>query len=189
MKTFAITTLACALALPCIAQADEITDAVDEAITAYKDGQLSEAVSQLDYAAGLIRQQKAEAILAVYPDPLSGWSADQAESQVSGGMMMGGGITASRSYSRGDTEVSIDLVTDSPLMQSMMAMFNNPSLITMSGGKLIKIQGHKAILNDQNENPEIMLIVNGNAMFTLKARGASSDDLKAYGEALNLDAL
>ncbi|MDO6748557.1 hypothetical protein [Gilvimarinus sp. 1_MG-2023] len=189
MKIFAITTLACALALPCIAQADEITDAVDEALTAYKDGQLSEAVSQLDYAAGLIRQQKAEAILAVYPDPLSGWSADEPESQSSGGMMMGGGITASRTYRQGDNRINIDLVTDSPMLQSMMAMFNNPSLITMGGGKLIKIQGHKAIFNNQNEDSEIMLIVNGNAMFTLKARGASDDDLKAYGEALNLEAL
>lgn len=189
MKVIATTTLACALALSTTTWADEITDAVDEAMNAYKDGQFSEAVSQLDYAAGLIRQKKAEGILAVFPDPLSGWSAEDAESQAAGGMMMGGGITANRSYSKGDMSISIELVTDSPLLQSMMGMFNNPSLITMSGGKLIKIQGHKAILNGQSQDPEVILIVDGNAMFTLRANGASEDDVKAYGEALNLEAL
>ncbi|MDO3384756.1 hypothetical protein QWI17_02765 [Gilvimarinus sp. SDUM040013] len=189
MKVIAITTLACALTLPAASLADEVTDAVDEAISAYKDGQLTEAVSQLDYAAGLIRQQKAEGILAVFPDPLSGWSAEDAESQSAGGMMMGGGITANRTYNKGNMNISIELVTDSPLLQSMMGMFNNPSLITMNGGKLIKVQGHKAIYNGQQNDPEILLIVNGNAMFTLRTNGASGEDLKAYGEALNLDAL
>ncbi|UTF59944.1 hypothetical protein [Gilvimarinus sp. DA14] len=170
-------------------QADDITDAVDEAMSAYKEGELSEAVSQLDYAAGLIRQQKAEAIKAVFPKPLSGWQASEIDSEAAGGMMMGGGISAEREYSKGDAYITIDLVTDSPMLQSMMGMLNNPSLITMNGGKLIKIQGHKAILNDQEEDPEIILIVDSNAMFTLHASGASVDELKAYGEALNLEAL
>ncbi|MDO3383696.1 hypothetical protein [Gilvimarinus algae] len=184
---FALALCASLLAAPALA--DDITDAVDEAMAAYKDGKLSEAVSQLDYAAGLIRQQKAEAIKAVFPKPLSGWSGSEAESQSAGGMMMGGGITANRNYTKGDASVDIELVTDSPLLQSMMGMFNNPSLITMNGGKLIKVQGQKAILNEQSGDPEIILIVNGSAMFTLRASGASTDDLKAYGEALNLDKL
>lgn len=180
--------LICALALPSLALADEITDAVAEAISAYQDGQYSEAASQLDYASGLIRQKKAEAILAVFPEPLSGWSAGEAESKASGSMMLGGGISANRTYRKGDISVDISLVMDSPMLQSMMGMFNNPSLITMNGGKLIKIQGHKAMLT-ATDNPQIILIVDGNAMFTLKATGASDEDLTDYGEALNLAAL
>lgn len=178
-----------AILLTPFSQADEITDAVDEAMSAYKEGELSEAVSQLDYAAGLIRQQKAEAIKAVFPKPLSGWDATDIESEATGGMMMGGGISAEREYTKGDAYITIELVTDSPMLQSMMGMLNNPSLVTMNGGKLTKIQGHKAILNDQNGDPEIILIIDSNAMFTLRADGATTKELKAYGEALNLEAL
>lgn len=172
------------------AGADEITGAIDEAVSAYKDGQLAEAASQLDYAAALIRQQRAKALEAVFPKPMKGWTADEAESESAGGAMMGGGISASRGYTRGESEVRIELVTDSPMLQSMMGMLNNPALITMNGGKLIKIQGHKAILNNEEENqPEITLIVDGKAMFTLTGYGISVDELKAYGEALKLDVL
>lgn len=190
MKTLKALLLISSCSLASLALADDVTDAVDEGMAAYKAGNFAEAVSQLDYAAGLIRQQKAAAIVNVFPEPLSGWSAQDAESQSAGGMMMGGGITANRTYNKGDARISMELVTDSPLLQSMMGMFNNPSLITMNGGKIIKIQGHKAIYNGQQQNPEVILIVNGNAMFTLRASGgATEDDLKAYGEALNLEVL
>ena len=175
------------LALPTLA--DEVTDAIKEGSDAYKDGNYSEAASQLDYASGLIRQKKAEAITAVFPDALSGWTASEASSESAGGMMMGGGITANRSYDKGDASVSIELIMDSPMLSTMMGMFSNPSLITMNGGKMIKIQGQTAILNQQSGNPEVILIVNNNAMFTLRGKGASVDDVKAYGEKLHLDKL
>lgn len=169
--------------------ADEVTDAVDEGLSAYKSGDLSTASSQLDYASGLIRQQKAESIKVVFPNALSGWEASEVESESSGGMM-GAGISANREYYKGDADVSIELVMDSPMLQSMMGMINNPSMITMNGGKLVKVQGQKAIYNGDKDYPELIMIIDNNAMFTLKANGgATLDDLKAYGEALDLEAL
>lgn len=171
-------------------KADEVTDAITQGASAYKSGDLTEASSQLKYAAGLIGQQKAEAIKAVFPDALNGWSAGKIASRSAGGIM-GGGISANRSYQKDTGKISIELVMDSPMLQSMMGMINNPSVITMSGGKLINIQGHKSIYNGNTERPELILIIDGNAMFTLKARGdaAGLDELKAYGEALELEAL
>jgi hypothetical protein len=171
-------------------KADEVTDAIAQGTSAYKSGDLTEAGSQLKYAAGLIAQQKAKAVTAVFPDALSGWSAGKITSSSAGGMM-GGGISANRTYQKDASKISIELVMDSPMLQSMMGMINNPSVITMSGGKLINIQGHKTIYNGNTERPELILIIDGNAMFTLKARGESAglDELKAYGEALDLDAL
>ncbi|WP_339898347.1 hypothetical protein [uncultured Gilvimarinus sp.] len=169
--------------------ADEVTDAVDEGLSAYKSGDLSTASSQLDYASGLIRQQKAESIKVVFPNALGGWEASEVESESSGGMM-GAGISANREYYKGDADVSIELVMDSPMLQSMMGMINNPSMITMNGGKLVKVQGQKAIYNGDKDYPELIMIIDNNAMFTLKANGgATLDDLKAYGEALDLEAL
>jgi len=169
--------------------ADDILEAIDEGVSAYKKGELSEAVSQLDYASGLIRQKKAEAIKAVFPDALNGWQAGVTKSESAGGIL-GGGISANRQYKKDDAKVDIQLLVDSPMLQSMMGMFNNPSMITMSGGKLIKVQGHKTIHNGNPDRPELTLIIDSNAMFTLKGNSATSfEQLKAYGEALKLDKL
>src|SRR5690606_40271200 len=40
--------------------ADDVTDAIDDGISAYKKGAYSEAASQLEYAASLVRQKKAD---------------------------------------------------------------------------------------------------------------------------------
>lgn len=169
--------------------ADEISDAISEGLANYKKGDLSAAVSQLDYAATLIRQQKAGKITAVFPEPLAGWNADKAESNSAGGMMMGGGITATRSYYKGDQSVEIELVMDSPMLQSVLMMFNNPSMIAMSGAKLIKIQGNKAMLRDEDGDVEIQLIINNNALFTIRGNSVSANEVKDYAEALKLEAI
>ncbi|HEY7884638.1 MAG TPA: hypothetical protein VIC08_06770 [Cellvibrionaceae bacterium] len=171
------------------ASADDVTDAINEGISAYKEGAYSKAASQLEYAASLVRQKKAEEILAVFPDALSGWTASEAKSESAGAAMFGGGITASRSYSKDDTRIDIEMIMDSPMLASMAGMFSNPSLITMNGGKLIQVQGQQGILNEQSGNPEVMLMVNNNAMFTLRGSNASTDDVKAYAEALRLNKL
>ncbi len=186
--------LLCALCVavfaPLSVYAGEIEDAIQEGLSAYKSGDLTTAAAQLDYAATLIRQAKAGKITAVFPEPFPGWEADQAESNSAGGMMMGGGITANRSYSKGDARVDIQLVMDSPMLQSMMAMFSNPSMIAMTGGKLTKVQGHKAMFKKESEEDmQITLIVNNNALFTLDGSGVSEKELKAYAEKLNLNAL
>ena len=169
--------------------ADEVSDAINEGMAHYKKGDLSAAASQLDYAATLIRQQKAGKVTAVFPEPLAGWRAEKAESNSAGGMMMGGGITASRNYQKGDASVEIELVMDSPMMQSILMMFNNPSMIAMSGAKLIKVQGNKAMLKDEDGDIEIQLVINNNALFTIRGYSVSVEQVKAYAEALNLDKL
>ena len=82
-------------------QASEVEEAIQQGLSAYKSGDFSTAVSQLDYAATLIRQEKAGKITAVFPSALAGWEAEEAESNSAGGMMMGGGITANRLIAKG----------------------------------------------------------------------------------------
>ncbi|GAA3961363.1 hypothetical protein [Allohahella marinimesophila] len=182
--------IAVGLALtPAAATADEITEAIDTGLSAYKDGDMSTAASQLDYASTLIRQKKAEQITAVFPDPMSGWEAEDAESESSGAAMFGGGISANRSYRKGDADLTIELVMDSPMLQSMMGMFNNPSMIAMQGGKLIKIAGNNAMLEEKDDRTKIVFVANNSALFTLTGNGVKTDEVKAYANAIKLDKL
>ena len=169
---------------------DEVTDAIDEAVASYKSGDYSNAASQLDYASALVRQMKAVGVVEVFCDALPGWTAEEAESNSAGAMMMGGGITAERSYRKGDSEVRVSLVMDSPMLQSVVMMISNPAMMTMTGGKLVKVQGIKGMLQDEGGSLTLSFVVNGNALITIEGYDpTTADDLKAYGECLNLKAL
>lgn len=179
-----------ALAAPLQAAEDPaVAEAIEAGLQHYRKGELSQASSQLDYASALIRQQRAGEVVGVFPEPLPGWQADEPASE-SGGMMLGGGINASRYYYKEDSaRLEIELVLDSPLLQSVMAMLTNPSMIAMSGGKLVKVQGHNAMLSTESGEPELTVIVNGNAMFTLSGEGVKINELQAFANALQLDKL
>ncbi|MEL4424844.1 hypothetical protein AAEH84_03495 [Shewanella indica] len=184
--------LVASLALAASLQAAEdpaVAEAIEAGLQHYRKGELSQASSQLDYASALIRQQRAGEVVGVFPEPLPGWQADEPASE-SGGMMLGGGINASRHYYKEDSaRLEIELVLDSPLLQSVMAMLTNPSMIAMSGGKLVKVQGHNAMLSTESGEPELTVIVNGNAMFTLSGEGVKISELQAFANALQLDKL
>lgn len=79
--------------------ADDVTDAIDKALNAYRDGQSQQAITQLELATQLVRQQRATAMEGVLPAPLKGWSADAPESSsVGAAMFLGGGSTIKRNY-------------------------------------------------------------------------------------------
>ena len=121
--------------------ADDVTDSINEALKQYNNGELADAVQSLDYSAQLIRQKKGGQLEAFLPKPISGWEAENAKSEAMGSAMFGGGITAERSYVKGDSRVNVKIITDSPMMQGMMMMFSNPMMATSDGGKLEKISG------------------------------------------------
>ncbi|MBI2380295.1 MAG: hypothetical protein HYV16_06045 [Gammaproteobacteria bacterium] len=188
MKTLATLALLTLSALP-VHAADEVEAAIDEAQSAYEKGDMSKAASQLDYAASLIRQKKAEAFKTVLPDALSGWEAGEAESSAAAGALFGGGITASRNYNKGEASVKLEIITDSPLLQGMMGLIANPAFATMSGGKLVQINGQQAIVENPQDNPKLSLVVGGKTLIKVEAMGASLEDVQAYAKAVDLDKL
>ncbi|MFQ5445017.1 MAG: hypothetical protein ACE5EK_10425 [Nitrospinales bacterium] len=109
------------------AYADDVTDSIMEALQQYKKGDLASAAGNLDYAAQLIRQKKGDQLQTLLPPPLPGWKAEDANSQAIGMAMLGGAVTASRKYRKGGSKVTVSIVTDSPMLQSIMMMFTNPA--------------------------------------------------------------
>ncbi len=96
MRSIPILLIAILLALPALA--DEVTDAVDEGLAAYKAGNYSEAASNLEYAAALIKELKGEKIGVVFPDARQGWEKGEVETAAAGASMFGGGVSATCMY-------------------------------------------------------------------------------------------
>ena len=61
--------------------ADEILDAMNEAIEAYKEKEYAEATESLDYAKQLIQQLRSEGIIKLLPEALPGWESKTAQTQ------------------------------------------------------------------------------------------------------------
>ena len=171
--------------------ADEVTDSVNEALKQYSNGEFADAVQSLDYAAQLIRQKKGGQLEAFLPKPISGWKAEDAKSQAMGAAMFGGGVTAERSYVKGDSRVNVKIITDSPMMQGMMMMFSNPMMATSDGGKLEKINGERAIVKYSNENKDgnINIVIAGRFLITVDGNDVGRPDLIAFAQGIDFKKL
>jgi len=171
--------------------ADEVTDSINEALKQYNNGEFTEAVQSLDYSAQLIRQKKGGQLEAFLPEPISGWKAEDAKSQAMGAAMFGGGITAERSYVKGDSRVDVKIITDSPMMQGMMMMFSNPMMATSDGGKLEKIGGEKAIVkySSDNKDGDINMVIAGRFLITVEGNDVAREDLIAFAEGIDFKKL
>ena len=184
--------LVAVLALSAIAsfssvQADDVTDSIQEASEAYAKGDHAKALEGLNYAVQLIQQAKAQGLEALLPQALAGWTAEKAESAAVGAAMFGGGITVDRRYTKGDSTINIQIVTDSPMLQGMLALFTNPMFATSSGGKLEKVAGQKAIstYNATNQGGDYQFVIANKYMVTVKGQKVTEADMKAYAEGID----
>lgn len=195
--------------------ADDVSDQVDEAMKLYKEGKYSQAASELEFAVQQIREKQAENLKDIFPAPLQGWKADMPEVGAAGAMMLGGGVTASIRYYKSsakhpdkkmpvygmeeedsddgeETEIRLEIVTDSPLLQGMLPLFSNPALAGSQGGKVTKVKGYRGILKKQGDDggAELSLVVANKILVTLRGNdGATDTDVLAYGNAINYQAL
>jgi hypothetical protein len=166
--------------------ADEITDSIEEATEYYKEGDFVEAVNSLDYASQLIRQKRSSKLESFLPEPLAGWSAEDVKSQATGAGFLGGMISAKRKYKKDKSSVTVEIITDSPALQSMVMMFSNPAYASADGGKLTKIKRQKAIVkyHPSQKSGEINIVVAKQYLVSIKGRNINKNDLVDYASAI-----
>lgn len=183
-RTLASLGLAALLACAGTAQADDIKEALEEALKAYNQGDMSGTKENLGYATQLLNEKSADALTKALPAPLPGWEADEAQSSSAGAALFGGGLQASRTYNKDDQYIEVEIVGDSPMLSQMMVVMTNPALAG-SMGKSVKIGKQRGI---QDENGKIMLIINNRFMVSVEGDAEQADKL-AYAEAVKLEAL
>ena len=174
--------------------ADEILDAMNEAIEAYKEKEYAEAAESLDYAKQLMLQMRSENIMKVLPEPLPGWESKTAQTQSMG--MLGGMAGVVKEYfkpgtgDQGRKRITINIMAESPMMQGMMAMFN-PAYAGAQGGKLQKIKRNKAIVkyNPDRRSGEANVLVKKSYIVSIKGNSVDKKDLLDYAEAVDYKGL
>jgi hypothetical protein len=174
--------------------ADEILDAMNEAIEAYKEKEYGEAAESLDYAKQLIQQLRSEVIMKFLPEALPGWESKTAQTQSMG--MLGGMTGVEKEYwkpgtgDQGRKRITINIMAESPMMQGMMAMFN-PMYAGAQGGKLQKIKRNKAIVkyDPDSRSGEANVLVDKRYIVSVKGNSVDEKDLLDYAQAVDYKGL
>lgn len=164
--------LAAPLAMPAYA-ADEIADTLKRGLELYDKGELAKAIGELEFALAQMRQKKADSLTQVFPDAPAGWQAQDAKSKSAAAGFMGGGITAERAYTQdgGQGRVTIEIMSDSPMLQSLAMMLNNPMMLQGGDqGRLVRYKGNKALLKTvRNNRAELSCVLGGKILLQVKA--------------------
>jgi len=186
---FSLTVLAL-FALPAISWAadDPVLKSIDEAARLYKEGGYTAALSSLDAASQIIRQKKCSSLEKLLPRPMSGWSVQQAGTGTAGNTVFGGAITAEQRYAKEQSLITVRFSMDSPMMQSMMMMLNNP-IFSASAGTAERINGQKAIVDFNETSGNINVVIGSNILITIEGKSITRDELLATAGMIDMDAL
>ena len=197
MKSLKVLMLAAFLMLLGALFADETADTIENAKTLYKTGKLAEAVNELNYAINQIQQMQMEKYKAVFPAAQLGWQAEEFNAEAAAMAFMGGGISVSRRYTTStgndyyedQKSVNITLVSDSPMLSSLLMMFNNPMFL--GANKMVTIQGERAIesKNESGVPNELQFVIANRVMLTVDASNCSKDELYAYANKIDFGKL
>jgi len=183
-----------AIALVCLplpALADEIADQLKRGLELYEKGEVSKAMEELNFAMAQMRQKKADSMGQLFPDAPDGWEAGKPETQSAGAGMLGGGISVSQTYKNTDGKgnATIEVMTDSPLIQTMGMMLSNPMFLQGGkNGRLIRINGEKAVLKARGKKGEVMMLLDGKILVKVEVSRVedAGQIAKQFAEKMNL---
>ena len=180
MRTFLSVLVALSLlATPSVA--DDVEDAISTALEAYQAGDLKTAKEEIDFAAQLLGQLKADGLKALLPDAFDGWERKLKETQSVAAF--GGGQIASATYRKDGKSVEMQLMAGNQLVTTMGAMFSNPALLG-SLGKVKRINRQKVVITNQGEVQTLV-----NQVMVQISGSADVADKEAYFEVLDVKAL
>jgi len=177
------------------ARADEISDTIERAKTLYQEGKYSEASSELQFVVGQIQNLQAEQLKKLLPDPLAGWTAEEATASTAPMGFFGGGVSASKTYNKEDTgeSIEIQIITQSPLLQTVMMWLTNPMMLAAEpNAKLVRVKGEKAVekFSAQDKEGELSLILEGKTLITVTGSEISDKNiLYKYMEKMDFGAI
>ena len=176
---------------PSVQAEDSVLSTIKEAMKQYEKGDYTAAASNLNYASQLVLQKKSEQMKTILPDAPPGWLAEEASSQTIGAEVLGGGITISRVYTKDEARVQMDIMTDSPVLQSVLMMTSNAVFAGAGGGKLETVKGNKAIVkyDDDSQNGEIYIAANSRFVVLIKGRHVSREEMILFANILDYSKL
>lgn len=180
---------ACLIPLPLAA--DEITEQIQSAVEAYEQKDYRSAVDDLNYAIAQIQTLINTENVSLLPEPLEGWTATEVDNAGAGMAILGGGTNMTRHYQRGEEDLEINIIGDSPWIASMMQIATNPML--MAGNPNLKPYRFGELKGMKETTPgqvEVSLMLAGQVMVKVVGRDLTDQAvIEQYLEAIDWERL
>lgn len=185
--------------LPALAQersapnkAPTFTEAVEQAKKATEADKLGAAIAALQAAIRDLQKKQRVQILAALPKPdgfeFRDEEVDEKTNAALGLAAMG--LTVSRRYESGDKSLSVEVMANSPLIQMLGMMFNNPALVEAQGGQLVRYGVHKAMLTKSGDTGrELQILMHDAHLIKISSQGVGEEDLLKIFDQAFLDGL
>jgi|GEM_PF-1377470 len=159
----------------------EMREVLEQTIVFLDEDDLTKVKSNVDYLTQLVGQMRGALFSVLLPQALDGWTQNDTQSQAASAMAFGGGTTATGTYSADDDgrQVTVEYVTDSPLIAAFSAMMN-PMLLAQSGNQTFRIETYTFM----EEGDELKGMV-GQTLVNIK--DGTQADRVAYANALPFD--
>lgn len=168
MPRFLIAFAVAALCLASPAHADKIKNEIQALSKAYDAGDITNAVESVRLLESWLMKMQAEGLGAVFL-PLSGYEMEVGQAQALGQAMMGGGISASCEWTKGDETIEVQILGNSPLFGMVSGMISNTMMATASGADIERVAGHKIAVKNDGRRMEGMIPADGNTLVTIHA--------------------
>jgi hypothetical protein len=137
MRTaIAIIALLCTAFAAPAALADEVTDAMSRAGTAYGNGDYKTASTELQTALVAVNQFLIDELIGALPEAPAGWGAEEPEgidaSAIGAGFFAS--LVVNRTYTTPDgSSIDMTVSANSPMLMSLRMFISNPMMASMTG--------------------------------------------------------
>jgi hypothetical protein len=196
MKNLWILCAALVLLGACVASADQVTDALAAASTAYDDGNYKEASTQTQTALVGINQKLIELLIAAMPAPPSGWTAEDPEGLDSSAFGMGfwAGLVVDRTYyTPSGSPIEFTIAANSPMLATLRMFLSNPMLAQMSGQSGMEtttVCGNDAIKEFSDGQADLNILAGNATLISISGQSAADqENVMTLGNATNCDGI
>lgn len=191
MKKFSL--LLVLLSAGVVAHAQEFDKNLATARSSYSSGNLQDSRFAMEQALRDLDIAIGKEILKVLPTKMGALAAVEKEDNVTGsGSYVG--LYVQRYYGADPKRGSIEIINNSPMINSLNAILSMPvigGMMTDENQKMVKIQGYKSILNKQvnsdtgKTNYELQIPMN-NTLVTVKLDDSNEGEITAAANAVPL---
>lgn len=181
MRNVCLVMAACGLVISASAVADEVVEQIDAGKAYYADGDLSRALTELEFALNALRSEFSQQFIATLPEPPALWSGEEATLE-SGAALFGAGLMVTKRYleEKGRGQIIAELMVDSPMVQAFSAVFSSPIMISSDPSlERIRLGEMTALLkwDADRGTGDLSLALGGRVLAKLTGQGLDDKDV------------
>jgi len=165
MKRAAMVAALTLLAVPAVA-AEDVPALIEAGRQFYQKGDIARAAHQLETALADLQDRLGRGLSADMPPVPAGWQGEDAEIQGLGAV--GGGVSVTRAYTKGDASLNASIILDNPAVESAVALFANPAVDPTL--RRVKVGSEDALVrwDSAGGSGEITLVVSNRVLLQIE---------------------